>query len=581
MKIPMIKDFLSNLIKSSVTEMGFSVEKVELAHPELSFGDFSTNIALVLAKESKENPVELAKKIKDKILSINNNQIESVKVAGPGFINFTLSSEFFAESLKEILANNENFGQTKVLSGQKMMVEYTDTNPFKEFHIGHLMSNTVGEALARLFAGNGAEVKRACYQGDVGMNVAKALWGMLKLEAEMPSEEVSLGEKIKFLGKAYAFGSTEYEDGTDNAKEGIVIINKKVYKKTDSKLNELYDLGRRWSLEHFETIYSRLGTKFDYNFFESEIWPMGQKLVDEGLAKGIFEKSDGATIFHGEKYNPKLHTRVFINSEGVTTYEAKDLGLAKVKNDKYPFDLSYSITGHEQDGYFKVMIEAMKQVLPEIAPKIRHLSHGLLVLPTGKMSSRAGNIITAETLLDEAKAKILEKINDRDLSQEEKEEIAEKVAVGSIKYSILKQAIGKDIVFDFDKSLSLEGDSGPYLQYAYTRAMSVLKKVETETASASPEVQLQGARSWTSSEAGLARILYRLPEITELAYQELAPQYIVSYLIEVAGAFNSFYANNKIIGSEHEQEFLALTKATTIVLKNGFNLLGIPVLEKM
>ncbi|MFA6476501.1 MAG: arginine--tRNA ligase [Candidatus Paceibacterota bacterium] len=595
----MTNNWLIEEIVKAIKSLGLDLSEgeIKLDHPtDLVFGDFSTSVAMSLAKKSGKNPKDLAGEIKDKILAQSDSKIKDIQIAGPGFINFYLSDEFFSSSLQEILAEPETFGQNKDLAGQKVMVEYTDANPFKEFHIGHLMSNTVGETLSLLFTANGAEVKRACYQGDVGMHVAKALWGMFKLEPELPGSEASSNEKIKFLGKAYALGATEYEDGTSNAKEGIVIINKKVYKRSDPKLNELYDLGRRWSLEHFEILYKRLGTKFDFNFFESETWALGQKIVEEGLVKGIFEKSDGAVIFPGEKYDPHLHTRVFINSEGVTTYEAKDLGLARLKSEKYPFDISLSITGNEQSGYFKVLLKAIDLALPDLAGRVKHLAHGFLRLPSGKMSSRTGDVITAESLLDDVKVKVLEKIKDRDFGDEEKNEIAEKVAVGAIKYSILKQGIGKDIIFDFDKSLSFEGDSGPYLQYAYTRALSVLKKAEKsdgtnlEVKSSNEadaiakldfdesEIQLQ---QLPASVKALASLLYRLPEVTESAYQELAPQHIATYLIDVAGAFNSFYAQNQIIGSEHEASFLALVRATSIVLKNGLSLLAIPTLEKM
>lgn len=571
-----LKEQIHNLITKALIELGYPEETVVLNHPESDFGDYSTNVALILARKLAGNPKEVAEEIKKKIIEFGDKIIKNIEVAGPGFINFYLAEEVFVDLLNQILIESQTFGQTKKVSGKKIMLEYTDTNPFKEFHIGHLMSNTVGESLSRLFEINGAEVKRACYQGDVGLHVAKALWGMYKLESDLPKEETSLSEKIKFLGQAYALGSVEYEDGTSNAKEGIVIINKKIYKRSDPKLNELYDLGRRWSLEHFETVYSRLGTKFDFYFFESETWALGQKIVEDGLAKGIFEKSEGAIVFHGEKYNSKLHTRVFINSEGVTTYEAKDLGLAKLKSEKYPFDLSFSITASEQLGYFQVLIEAIRQALPDIAEKIKHLSHGMLRLPTGKMSSRTGDIITAEYLIDEVKQKVNEKIKDRDLSPEEKLDISEKVAIGAIKYSILKQATDKDIIFDFDRSLSFEGDSGPYLQYTYTRALSVLRRVGEVNGE---EVEELGSNSLEAKN--LSRLLYQLPEVIEAAYVELAPQYVASYLIEVASAFNSFYAKNKIVGSVNEKYFLSLTEATTVVLKNGLNVLGIPVLERM
>ena len=583
----MAQEIIHNLITKTLAELELPTVDFAINHPEPAFGDYATNVALILAKQTNEKPQDLAERIKAKILETPNANIKDIQIAGPGFINFYLTDNFFVQALEEILANPETFGQNQTLASEKVMLEYTDPNPFKEFHIGHLMSNTVGESISRLIEENGAEVKRACYQGDVGMHVAKTLWGMLKLEAELPRDEVSLSEKVKFLGRAYAFGATEYKEGSANAKDGIAIINKKIYKGGDPKLKELYDLGRRWSLDYFETIYVKLGTKFDYYFFESETGELGEKMVEDGLAKNIFERSEGAVVFHGEKYDSHLHTRVFLNAEGLPTYEAKELGLAKAKIAKYPADILISVTGNEVDDYFRVVLRAMRELMPDLAEKIRHLSHGMLRLPSGKMSSRTGQVITAEALLSDIKDKVFEKIKDRELSEEEKNEISEKVAVGSIKYSILKQSIGKDIIFDFEKSLSFEGDSGPYLQYTYTRALSVLNKAHLEVSPPSAEASapvrsdLERPPKGPTSIDALSRLLYQFPEVTANAYLELAPQHIASYLIEVASAFNSFYAQNKIIGSGQEAYFLALTRATTIVLKNGLNLLAIPVLPKM
>ena len=226
--LSMIKSLLSNLIGSAVEEIGLPTEKIELFHPELSFGDFSTNIALVLAKKNNEEAPKLAEKIKTKILSLKNENIKDVQVAGPGFLNFTLSENFFVESLKEILATGDKFGRNNLLEGKKVLVEYTDPNPFKLFHIGHLMSNTIGETLSRIIEASGAEVKRACYQGDVGMHVAKTLWGMVRKENELPGKEANLLEKVAYLGQCYALGSNDFENNQE-AKEGIIILNKKVY----------------------------------------------------------------------------------------------------------------------------------------------------------------------------------------------------------------------------------------------------------------------------------------------------------------------------------------------------------------
>lgn len=589
----MVNKWLYEEIFKALKALNLEVSEsdINLEHPsDVKLGDFSTNIAMVMAKKVGLNPKELAEQIKTQILEAKNPNIKDVQVAGAGFINFYLSQEFFSHSLQTIFAKSDTFGQLSFLSGKRVMIEFTDPNPFKEFHIGHLMSNTVGESLSRLIASCGAELKRACYQGDVGMHVAMTLWGMLKLEDELPESDSSLTDKVKFLGKAYAFGASEYKAGSDNAKDGIKIINKKVYKRSDPKLNELYDLGRTWSLDYFEQIYTRLGTNFDYYFFESETAGVGQKMVEDGLAKNIFAKSDGAIIFAGEKFDSKLHTRVFINAEGLPTYEAKELGLATLKQQKYPADIFVSVTGNEVNDYFKVVLRAMQELMPDLANKVRHLSHGMLRLPTGKMSSRTGDVVTAENLLSEVKEKVLEKITKEDLNEEQIAIIAEAVAVGAIKYSILKQGIGKDIIFDFDKSLSLEGDSGPYLQYAYTRALSVLNKageVATESLRSDLVCPSKPWRSWERPLKGpismiaLESLLYRLPEVVERAYQDLAPQQLITYLLEVASAFNRFYAENKIIGGEREAYYLALTRATSIVLKNGLQILAIPTLERM
>ena len=276
------------------------------------------------------------------------------------------------------------------------------------------------------------------------------------------------------------------------------------------------------------------------------------------------------------KINGILHIRVFINSEGLPTYEAKELGLAKVKYDKYKYDKSVVITGNEVNEYFKVILAAMKLVFPELAEKTEHISHGMLRLPTGKMSSRTGDVFSAEELLQQASERIASKIKEEDsFSEEEKEELIEKVAISAIKYSILKQKTGKDIIFDLDKSISFEGGSGPYLQYTFARATSVLKKAKNEKIKAS----LDGA---ADKPEDLERILQKFPETIMLASFGREPHHIVTYLLTLAQAFNSYYAKNQIVsGSEKDSYRVALTEATTVVLKNGLNLLGISSPEKM
>ena len=459
----------------------------------------------------------------------------------------------------------ENLGMNESLKGQKIIIEYTDPNPFKEFHIGHLMSNTIGESISRIIEFHGAEVKRACYQGDVGLHTAKAIFGLLKIG------DGAIGD-IRKLGEAYSIGARAYEE--EAFKNEINEINKKIYDRSDKEINKLYDWGREVSLEYFETIYEKLGTKFNFKFFESETGSFGKKIVEENIKNGVFEKSDGAIVFKGEKYG--LHTRVFINSEDLPTYEAKELGLAKIKHDKYPYDISVVITGNEINDYFKVLLRVMEIIFPELAQKTKHISHGMLRLPTGKMSSRTGDVITAESLIADVEKLTEEKIKDRNYGKALGREIIEKVSIGAIKYSILKHTVGGDIIYDFEKSISFEGDSGPYLQYSCARAKSVLEKAKEEGIKASVGKMM-------TETLELEKLLYRFSEIVERAGKEYSPHYIASYLIELAGSFNSFYAKHKIVDKEDETSpyKVAIATAFATTMKNGLKLLGIQAPERM
>lgn len=572
----MIEETLRRLLEEALSELSLSLRAdIELEFPtDMSHGDYSTNIAMVLAKEAGENPRALAERIAEVLRSSTTREIESVDVAGPGFINFSLSQDFFTSMLSEIEGRGEVFGNTGAHIGQKVLVEYTDPNPFKEFHIGHLMSNTIGESLSRLFEFSGAEVRRANYQGDVGLHVAKALWGMSQDDGNFPAESDSLELKIEFVGNAYTFGSTAYEE-SEEAKSAIHRINKEVYEKNNEQTNNLYEAGRRWSLEKFEEIYKVLGTAFDFYFFESQTEELGRKLVEEYLKKGVFEESDGAVVFEAEKYDPKLHTRVFITSEGVPTYEAKDLPLSRLKFDAYPFDLSFIITAVEQKEYFKVVFKALEQIDPELAEKTEHISHGMLMLPGGKMSSRKGSVITGESLLEDAIKLAEEKIT-KDYTEEERRIIATDVGVAAIKYSILRQAIGKNVIFDMDKSLSFEGDSGPYLQYSLVRARSVALKALNMNIRASLE-------NAPKEVFDLARLLQRFEAVVRKAEEERAPHHVTTFLTTLAGEFNSFYAGNKIAdeGDEYSPYKLHLTQSFAQVMESGLYILGIRVPEKM
>jgi len=541
-----------------------------LAHPkDLKNGDysfFSPQHANEFGQTLSENKIP---------------EIEKVETVD-NFINFYLSKDFFAESVKEILENQKKCGENNFLNKEKTIIEYTDPNPFKQFHIGHLMSNSIGEAISRIIEADGAEIKRLSYGGDIGLHVAKTIFGIMAKKGEIENiKNADEKAQLKFWADAYVFGSKQYEEN-ENAKKEIDKLNKIIFDKKDTEINKLYEWGRKLSISHFQEMFKRLDTVFFKNIWESEVVEDALKAVSLGLEKNILEKSEEAVIFRGENYG--LHTRVFVNSKGVPTYEAKELGLSIKKYEIFSFDKSIVITGNEQDDYFKVVLKATELIKPETANKTVHIGHGMLRFASGKMSSRKGNVILAEDLIEQVKEKILEKIVSREFSDEEKKEIAEIVAIGAIKYSILRQAIGGDIVFDFDKSISFEGDSGPYLQYACVRANSVLEKIEKsiwERIFGNKNSNVERPENFEITE--LEKYLYRFPEIVERAGKEYAPHYIVTYLTELAGIFNSFYAKEKIIDKDDPSSpyKIALTQATAHVLKSGLHLLGIKVPERM
>lgn len=587
---------------------GWSVTRPE----SWQFGEFTCNIAMVgfpvLSPELRAqypSPRSLAEALAATVPATDGL---SLTVAGPGFINVCLSDQQLHSAVLE-QANTDS-----VVSNYRdatVVVEFTDPNPFKEFHIGHLYSNIVGEAIARLLEAGGAQAHRVCYQGDVGMHVAKSIWG---LQQKLKSEQLnlkSLGEKplperIKFLGQAYALGATAYEEDAQAAIE-IKDINYLVFifgqeqliesqnwqpqvdyraklsnsNQSEAEIKQLYLTGRSWSLEYFETIYQRLGTHFEEYFFESLVGELGLQLVREGQSKQIFIESQGAVIYPGSQ--KKLHDRVFINSQGLPTYEAKELGLAPEKYRRIPYDFSFIVTGNEIVEYFKVLLSALSEIRPDLAQKTRHFSHGMVRLPDGKMSSRTGKILTGEWLLDEAKQRVVtilvesKQSGKLTLADHEIDTVAEQIGQAAIKFALLSSRLGKDIAFDFDTSLSFSGFSGPYLQYTATRCKSVLQKAQEVGATPS-----EAAPAILSSDERLIlQELSRSKEVRERAVNELAPHHLAEYLFKVAQAFNAFYTNQPILNSSQIAFRLWLCEQVKHELTTGLGLLGIQVPKQM
>ncbi len=590
-------------IKKLVTEalsskgLSFNEEDVIIEIPaDIANGHYSTNIAMRLASQLNRNPLEIAQEIVDVLEE--DASIAKAEVAKPGFINFFLSNRYLLTKISKIAGNKGDFLNLDIKKGKKVVIEYTDANPFKEFHIGHLYTNSVGESFARLQEAIGAQVKRANYQGDIGLHVAKTLWGLEeKLREEGATfealEEVSLKARVRFLGEAYALGAEYYDDFEDKiVQKEIDEINYYIFslvsevepresfkKYEEMNLSEKYKKGRQWCLDYFETIYDRLGTTFDYYFFESEVGQAGLEIVMKNVGK-VFEEDDGSIIYRGDE-KKNLHTRVFVNKHGVPTYEGKELGLAFRKGELVDYDESVVITGNEQSGYFKVVLDALSKLNKDLSEKTTHVPHGMVRLPgKAKMSSRKGEIVRGDVLLDSVKEKVMNIMEDSEQVDEDNILlVSEKIAVAAIKYAFLKVSVGKDITFDIEKSISFDGDTGPYLLYVYSRCNSILKESDFENPGG---VCIESCME-NPLVKGLSVQIGRYEKQLLDSSINYSPSTLAQYLFSLGQTFNSFYQGVRVLDAPDEERgiLLTLVKATMVVMQDGLDKLGIEVVEKM
>jgi arginyl-tRNA synthetase len=577
-----MKQELEQVVAGVVKELFGLDMAIELTRPEAQHGDYATNVALQLSKQVDKNPREVGEALAEKLRT--DSRLVSVDVAGPGFLNLRLTDAALRGALHAASA--------RPLQGQVVVTEYSDPNPFKVLHAGHFYTSVVGDAISNLLAGAGAQVHRVNFGGDVGLHVGKTMWAITReLGGENPEglADIPPGERSEWMARCYVAGTNAYED--DEAARGeIIALNKRVYQlhtdaDHDSPFAQIYWTCRQWSYDYFNAFYARIGSGFERYYPESQTAPVGLVAVKEQLARGVFTESDGAVVFDGEKYG--LHTRVFINSEGLPTYEAKDVGLSLKKWEDYHFDQSVIITGNDIVEYMKVVLKAIEQFEPNLAQRTRHMTHGNVKLAGGvKMSSRKGNFLRAVDVLDAA----------AEANQQATESESESTVLAAIKYSFLKNRIGGDIIFIPEESVALEGNSGPYLQYAHARARSILAKSSSsvilseveESSDTQEDLSTSPLHSGSAQddklqpeERLLVRKLTEYPEVVARATTELMPHHVCTYLYELAQEFNRFYENNRVIGDDRQQLRLGLVESYADTLKEGLALLGIHAPERM
>jgi arginyl-tRNA synthetase len=540
---------------------------VLLTRPDPQFGDYATNVALQLAGKLGKPPREIAEAIAQDLRSLET--LSEVTIAGPGFINLRVSNAVLAEQLGLLREQKETYGQPDTYANKIVITEYSDPNPFKVLHAGHLYTSVVGDAMSNLIEWAGGTVHRVNFGGDVGLHVAKTLWAIIQeLGGVLPENLAKIPEETRseWLAARYVEGTAAYEDD-EIAKQEITKLNKQVYgfhseNDHESKLAQIYWTGRDWSYDYFNAFYARIGTKFEKYYPESETAPIGLKTVLEEKEKGVYQESEGAIVFVGEPYG--LHTRVFVNREGLPTYEAKDVGLSIKKWDDYHFDESIIITGNDITEYMKVVLKSIEQFKPELSQRTKHVTHGNVKLAGGvKMSSRKGNFLKAVDVIEIA-------ADENEKSQGNRDDAP---VLGAIKYAFLKNRVGPDVIFEPRESVGLQGNSGPYLQYSYARAHSIV--------SSAGEQQAATAAEFDAAERSLLVKLTEYKDAIMAATTELAPHLLCTYLYELAQEFNRFYEKSRVIDDPRQAVRLQLVEAYSHVLKSGLGVLGIQNPERM
>lgn len=554
-----VVDVISETIKQL-----FDVEMaVELQRPKPEFGDFATNVAMQLAGHLGQNPRQIAEQIVEQLRA--NPLFSAVEIAGPGFINLKLTDQMLWQTAQA--------PAPAIYQNMSYVLEYSCPNAFKDLHTGHLYQTIYGDILARVLESAGATVHRTSFGGDVGLHVAKCLYGMkIALDGFNPDKldtvEHDAFLRAQWIGQVYVIGAKAYEEDT-TAQAEIVEINKAIYRLHEendhqSPMAQVYWTTRQWSFDYFSAFYQLIKVDNMHYYPESSTAPVGLKVVREQLTLGNLEQSDGAVVFKGDKQQ-HLHTRVFITSNNLPTYETKDIGVIWLEKQDYNFDHRILITGNDQKEYMRVVYAAADVFNPGIGAMMTHLTNGTVRFADGKkMSSRLGNVTRAIDVLNIVKQRVS--------SITDQPELQDDIALGAIKYAFAKYRLGGDIAFDVEETVSLQGNSGPYIQYAHARACSILAKAGTIG-----EID----QTCDTSERQLLQKLSEFPEVVEKAAREYLVHGICNYLYELAQEFNRFYEHNRVIDDPRQAIRLALVTRYRDTLASGLRILGIIAPEKM
>ena len=569
--IQLKKMFLENI--NNIFNGNFEDKIIIENSTKKEFGDFQTNFAMITSKILEKNPREIANTIIENFRK--NDLIEKLEVAGPGFINIYLKNSFLNSELKKI--ENEKYDFSFLNIEKSVIIDYSSPNIAKRMHIGHLRSTIIGDALKRIISFIGFKVISDNHIGDWGTQFGKLIVAYDKFLDEKSYSEDPIGE----LERIYVLFSDEAKNNPELENTSREELKK--LQLGDEKNNKLWKEFIEISLKEYNKVYNRLDITFDYYYGESFYNDMMPSILEELKEKNIATKDQEALVVFFE--NDKLPPAIVQKKDGSFLYATSDLATIKFRKNELNVDKAIYVTDERQQNHFKQVFEISNMLGEPYNYEKSHVYFGIMRFGDGMIfSSRSGNIIRLVDLLDEAKKQVKMVINEKNpnIPENEKEEIAEIVGTGAIKYFDLSQNRTSDILFTWDKVLSFEGNTGPYLQYTYARIQSIIRKLEENNITIlNKDIILE---NMNDIERELGSLLLKFPQAVMKAYESYRPNVIADYLFDTAKIFNSFYNSKSILKEDNKNIMdarIILSKKTAYILKTGLSLLGIKTVDRM
>lgn len=571
----MHKKQIYDLAKRALKDLGISEMPVfgVVYPPNEKMGDYTTNAAMIAARVLKKPPIEIAKKIKSRIMNYESGIFEKAEVATPGFINFYLKPEIVQKNLVNVLKLENKYGSSKIGKGKPVVIDYSAPNIAKLMHVGHLRSTIIGQAIYNIYKSLGYKAIGDNHIGDWGTHFGKLIYAYKNFADKKKLKENFIAE----ITKLYVdFNARAKEDA---ALEEYARKETKKFQDGDKENVRIWKYFVRESMKEFKRVYKMLGVKIDYTLGESFYQPMLRGVISEAVEKGLAVRSEGALIIPLDKYN--LPPFMIEKSDGATLYGTTDLATIKYRKKKWHPEKLIYVVANQQAGHLEQLFKA-----GELAGYIKsgeavHVKFGMVLGPDGKkFATREGKTIMLNDLVDEAIERAYKTVNEKNpkLSEKEKKKIARVVGLGAIKYNDLSQNRLTDIAFNWDKMLDFKGNSAPYLQYTYARIKSILRKGK-----APKSFKFNSTLLKDEKELAVLRHLAVFDEVVERAAEEYMPNIIADYLYKLANSFNSFYEILPVLKADNElrKSRLALISAVMFTIKTGLKLLGIETLERM